>query len=107
MGLFVAAWALGEGIVVYRWTRLKAPPPPGALLWASLIFAGLAVMADYPAARGTATALAVGVDLAVLLQVLGKAPAGTTGWPPPVMDNASTAVFPGGPSTQSAGGTAS
>lgn len=96
MGLFVAMWVTAEGIVVYRWRKLGAPPTPGALLWPSAIFAALAVLADYPPARGTATALAVGVNLAVLLQVLGKAPSGTTGWPPPLMSNPTTAVFPSG-----------
>ena len=106
MGLFLAAWVTAEGIVIYRWKRLGAPPTPGALLWPSAIFVALAVLADYPPARGTATALAVGVDIAVLMQVLGKAPTGTTGWPPPAMSNATTAVFPSGKS-QPAAGTAS
>jgi hypothetical protein len=96
MGLFVAAWLAGEGIVVWRWAKQGAPPPPGALLWASAIFAALAVLADKPEARGLATAMAVGVDLAVLVQVLGKAPSGAAGWPPPVMAAPTTQVFPGG-----------
>jgi hypothetical protein len=107
MGLFVAAWIAAEGIVVYRWKKLGAPPTPGALLWPSVIFVGLAVLAERPVARGLATAAAVAVDLAVLTQVLGKTPSGTTGWPPAVMDNATTAVFPSGPSSQQSGGTAS
>jgi len=101
MGLFTAAWLLAQGIVTYRWARLKAPPTPGALLWPSVIFVGLAVLADYPPARGTATALAVGVDLAVLMKVLGKAPSGVTGWPPLVMPDATTSVFPSGASQSS------
>lgn len=100
MGLFLAAWLVGEGTVFYRWYKLQAPPTPGALLWPSVIFVGLAVLADYPPARGTAAAAAVALDIAVLMQVLGKAPSGATGWPPPVMDNATTAVFPSGPSSQ-------
>jgi hypothetical protein len=100
MGVFVAAWLFGEGIVFYRWKKLGAPPTPGALLWSSLLFAGLAVAADYPPARGFAVATAVGLDIAIAMQVLGKAPAGTTGWPPPVMDNEGTAVFPSGPASQ-------
>lgn len=98
--LFVGAWAAGQAIVIYRWARLGAPPTPGALLLPSVIFVGLAVLAGYAPAKGTATALAIGVDVAVLLQVLGKAPTGTTGWPPPVMDNAATSVFPSGPGSQ-------
>lgn len=100
MGLFVAAWLFAEGLVIYRWGKLGAPPPPGALLKASGIFIGLAVLAEYPPARNLATAFAVGVDLAVAMQVLGKAPSGVTGWPPPVMDNATTSVFPSGPGSQ-------
>lgn len=106
MGLFVAAWLLGEGIVVYRWKKAGAPPTPGALLQASLIFVGLAVLGDYPPARGLATATAVAVDLAILIQVLGKAPAGVTGWPPPVMGDAATSVFPGPGSATAGTGTA-
>jgi hypothetical protein len=106
MGLFVTAWVVAEGIVVYRWTKLGAPPTPGALLWPSAIFAALAVLADYPPARGTATALAVAVDIAVLVQVLGKTPAGTTGWPPPLMTDSTTSVFPTGTAQPPAAGTA-
>ena len=100
MGLFLAAWLFGEGTVFSRWYKLTAPPTPGALLWPSVVFVGLAVVADYPPARPLAAATAVAVDIAVLMNVLGKAPAGVTGWPPPVMDNAATAVFPSGPSSQ-------
>jgi hypothetical protein len=94
MGGLVLAWALGEGIVVYRWVKLKAPPPPGALFMASVLFAGLAVVAEYQPARATATVTAWALDLAILLQVLGKAPHGTTGWPPPLIDDPSV-ILPG------------
>ena len=36
MGGFVLAWFAGESILVWRWVKLKAPPPPGALAGASL-----------------------------------------------------------------------
>jgi hypothetical protein len=82
MGPFIVAWGIGESIVVYRWAKLKAPPTPGALFFSSTLFAGLAVMATFAPARTAATALAYGLDLAILLQVIGKAPEGVTGWPP-------------------------
>jgi hypothetical protein len=84
VSFFLAAWLAAEGIVVYRWVKLKAPPTPGALALPSGLFVGLALLADYPPARGFAIAMAAGVDLAVLVQVLGKAPTGATGWPPAV-----------------------
>lgn len=107
MGLFVAAWLAGEAIVVNRWRKAGAPPTPGALLWPSAIFAALAVLADYPPARGLAVATAIGVDIAVLVQVLGKAPAQETGWPPPAMPSPTTTVFPPGPGATQAGTAAS
>jgi xanthosine utilization system XapX-like protein len=82
MGGFVLAWFAGESIVVYRWVKLKAPPPPGALLLASGVFVGLAVLGQYQPARMTATVAAWAFDLAILLQVVGKAPTQVTGWPP-------------------------
>jgi hypothetical protein len=82
MGPFIVAWAIGESIVIYRWVKLKAPPPPGALFASSGLFVALAVAATFAPARTAATAAAYGLDLAILLQVVGKAPAGVTGWPP-------------------------
>lgn len=82
MGGFVLAWFAGESIVIYRWMKLKAPPTPGALLLSSGLFAALAVVAQSQPARMTATVAAWGLDLAILLQVVGKTPEGVTGWPP-------------------------
>ena len=95
MGGFVLAWLTGESIVVYRWAKLKAPPTPGALALSSFVFVGLAVIAQYQPARATATAAAWAFDLAVLLQVVGTAPKGKTGWPPPMINNPAV-ILPGG-----------
>lgn len=103
MGLFFA-WAIGEGIIVWRWARAKAPPPPGELLLASGLFLGLAIMAEYRPARGVATAFAYAVDLAVLLQVVGKAPHEVTGWPPPLITDPSV-ILPTASSGTASGST--
>lgn len=82
MGLFLLAWMGGQGIIIWRWVKNGAPPTPGALAAPSAVYLALAVMAEYQPARATAIALAWGLDLAILLQVVGKAPAQSTGWPP-------------------------
>lgn len=93
MGFFFA-WAVGEGIIVWRWVKAKAPPTPGALLLPSGLYLMLAILAEYQPARGTATAFAWALDIAVLMQVVGKAPAQSTGWPPPQIPG--TQIWPGG-----------
>lgn len=98
MGL-VLAWVVGEGIIFYRWTALKAPPPPGVIALSSSLYLGLAAIGEYKPARPVVTAFAWAVDLAILLQVLGKAPAGTTGWPPPLIDDPTVIMPPGGSSS--------
>lgn len=82
MGI-VLAWLVGEGIVTWRWAKNGAPPTPGALLQVSGFFALCALLGEYPPARVTATMLAIGIDAAALLQVIGKDPGQVTGWPPP------------------------
>lgn len=84
MEALIAAWLTGEGIVTWRWFKQGAPPPPGSLLAVSGFFALLAMLAMHPPARGVATALAVGIDIAALLQVLPgtSAPKAAPGWPP-------------------------
>jgi hypothetical protein len=92
---FFLAWAAGEAIIFYRWGKLKAPPTPGVLALSSGLFVGLAVIGEYQPARPVITAFAWAVDLAILMQVLGKAPTGTTGWPPPLIDDATVILPPG------------
>lgn len=71
MGGLILAWAVGEGIIVWRSAfQQHKPPPPGDLLAATALFALLAVVAEYEPARAAAIALAWGLDLAVLMKVL-------------------------------------
>ena len=100
MGLFFA-WAIGESIIIYRWVKKGAPPAPGALLLPSALFLSLAILAEYQPARATATAFAYAVDLAILVQVVGKDPSVSTGWPPPKIP--ATQIWPGGASAPAAG----
>lgn len=92
MGLFFA-WAIGEGIVFYRWGKQGAPPTPGVLVQSSALFAGLALIGLYRPATAFVTVAAFGLDLAILLQVIGQAPDTITGWPPPPITDA-TVVIP-------------
>lgn len=101
MGLFLA-WSVGEGIITWRWVKAKAPPAPGALLLPTALYLSLAILAEYRPARGVATAFAWAVNLAILLQVVGKAPAQQTGWPPPAIP--ATQIWPGGKSAEPAAG---
>ena len=104
MGLFFA-WAVGEGIISYRWLKAKAPPTPGALLLPTALYLSLAILAEYRPARGVATAFAWAVNLAILLQVVGKDPAQQTGWPPPKIPD--TQIWPGGASAATSTSSAS
>jgi hypothetical protein len=101
MGLFFA-WAVGEGIITWRWVKAKAPPAPGALLLPTALYLSLAILAEYRPARGVATAFAWAVNLAILMQVVGKDPAVATGWPPPKL--LPTVIWPGGIATTAATG---
>lgn len=76
MSGIILAWLAGQGIIVYRSIKKDhAPPVPGQMLAATGLFALLALLAEYQPARTAATALAFGVDVAVLMEVLpgGKA----------------------------------
>jgi hypothetical protein len=77
----ILAWAIGEGIIIFRSVqRDHSPPVPGALLATSGLFALLAILAEAEQARLLATAMAFGVDIAALMNLWGlggKAPATT------------------------------
>ena len=103
MGGLFFAWATGEGIITYRWIKAKAPPAPGALLLPTALYLSLAILAEYRPARGVATAFAWAVNLAILLQVVGKAPTQATGWPPPKIP--ATQIWPGNAGAGTGGGT--
>jgi hypothetical protein len=63
------AWLIGETIIVWRSvTKQHRPPMPGELLGSAGLFALLALLAEYPPARTTATLMAFGLDLAAWLQ---------------------------------------
>jgi hypothetical protein len=84
MGGLVAAWAVGEGIIIYRaFKRTHAPPMPGALLASSALFVMLALLAESDTARPLAVTLAWGFDLAAWLnlapQITGGSSSGAGG----------------------------
>jgi hypothetical protein len=82
MGI-VIAWLIGESILGYRWVKNGAPPPPGAVAAASVLFLGCGILGTYQPARTAAAVFAFGVDLAVLLNVLpGGNASQVTNWPP-------------------------
>jgi hypothetical protein len=93
----IAAWLAGEGIVTWRAFKHGNPPVPGQLLAVSGFFVLLAVLALHRPARGVATAIAVGVDIAALLQVLPGTAAPvhkTRTWPPGLITDP-TQLLPG------------
>ena len=71
----VIAWAVGEGIIVYRAIKLQRPPLPSELLASSALFVALAIVGE--AAPALATALAAGVDIAAYLQLFPTAATNT------------------------------
>lgn len=66
----IIAWAVGEGIIVWRGIRQRKPPVPGDMLATSALFVALAALAEYQPARAAAVAMAFGLDIAVLMQIL-------------------------------------
>ena len=70
-GGLVAAWLFGTAIVIWRDVHVQHRiPAPGQLIGIGALFAGLAAVAEYTPAAGLATAVAWGLDVAALLDVL-------------------------------------
>jgi len=94
MGGLIAAWLVGEGIIVYRsWKVNKVPPGPGQLLVSSGVFIALALLAEAPQARPLATTLAWGFDIAAFMNLFGAGgikAVPNKNWPP---QQASTQVI--------------
>lgn len=73
------AWLAGLGIIGYRQVAQQHHAPfAGKILGASMLFGLLGLLAEVDAARGFATMLAWGFDLAAVLDVL---PGGLGGSP--------------------------
>lgn len=96
MGPFLAAWLVGEGIIIYRSVKTqKAPPGPGQLLLSSGVFALLGLLAEAESARKLAITLAWGFDIGAFMNIGNLAPktGKATGWPPPKASD--TVTIPG------------
>lgn len=97
MGGFIAAWLVGEGIVIYRSVKTnKTPPGPGQLLFSSGVFILLGLLAEAPKARTLAITLAWGFDIAAFMNVAGTKIKAVPdkNWPP--RQASTTMVFPDG-----------
>jgi hypothetical protein len=98
MGPFALAWITAEGLVTWQsFKRDRMPPGPGRLAVISGLYIGLAILSEYRPARGVIATFAWAVNLAVLVQVVGKTPKATNaaGWAGiPCAGN--TVIFPDG-----------
>lgn len=101
MGPFLAAWIVGEGIIIYRSVKVqKAPPGPGQLMFTSGLFVLLALLAESERGRPVATALAWGYDIAAYMNLFPNVTTGGAGnkgagkWPPTLAGN--TVIIPDG-----------
>ena len=120
MGPFLVAWLVGMGLNIAHGTwdykvlsseKVKAsatgpsplPPKPGRLLTASGIYVGLAVIAEAPSMRSTATVAAWGYNIAIALhwaqeysdaKTQGLKITGTSTWAPPLASG--DVLFPNG-----------
>ena len=77
----VLAWAVGLGIFAWREAQLyHRPPVPGRILGGSLVFAALALAAEYEPARRAATLAAWGFDVAIVFKAGPQALVSTKGF---------------------------
>lgn len=85
MAPFVLAWLVAEGIITYRgYKQFHGPPGPGQLLYSSLLFVALGILAESPKARPIAATFAWGMVAAAFLNIASfgtPKPTGTQ-WPP-------------------------
>lgn len=66
----VLAWLTGLGVMSWRTAQeYHRPPVPGRILAASVVFAALALLAEYEPARRAAVLAAWGFDLAIVLKL--------------------------------------
>lgn len=73
--LFVAEWAFALGIITYREVKKGRPPMPGMLLSVSILFAGLAVLADTgPDQAKLAATIGAGLDIAAWIHLFDNPP---------------------------------
>ena len=100
MAPFILAWLVAEGILTYRTAKATGGPPgPGQLLFSSLLFVALGIIAEAPSARKTAMMLAWGLDIAAFLNLaeFGTTKSSGIKWPPgPAPD---TVIIPIGNTT--------
>jgi hypothetical protein len=97
----VFAWAVGEGILVYRAYKQGAPPMPGQLLAASFLFIGCGLLADNASTSFLGSALAWGFDVAAFLNLAPSITTGgtTDGTGPGKTTSTSSSVSAGGGAT--------
>ncbi len=75
------AWAVGLALMTWRTAQeFHRPPVPGRILGASMVFAALALLAEYEPAARAAVLAAWGFDVAVLFQIGPAALVSTAGF---------------------------
>ena len=75
------AWAVGLGIFTWREAQIyRKPPVPGRILGGSLVFAALALLAEYEPARRAAVLAAWAFDVAIVFKAGPAALVSTAGF---------------------------
>lgn len=87
----LAAWLVGEAIIVYRGAvKEKRPPWPSELFLSTAVFVVLGILADTKSLSTAAVVAGWGFDIAAWLRLFDKQPAASTNTP-------SAATSGGGP----------